>query len=197
MKHEVTTFHTKKMLAESLKKAMGTKQLSKITVSEIISDCGINRNTFYYHFEDIYALLKWVLEEEAVEVVKSFDLLTDYEDALFFIIQYVEENKHILNCAYDSMGRDRLKSFFYTDFVDIIGTLVDSIETSLKLAVPAHFKVFLCHFYSEALAAVLVDLFKDGAPGNQQQTVDYLSLILKSSIPQALLYAEALYKPKK
>ena len=53
MRHEVTTYNTRKSLAESLKKAMRTKAFSKITVSEIIGDCGVNRKTFYYHFEDI------------------------------------------------------------------------------------------------------------------------------------------------
>ena len=42
----------------SLQRFMEKKPLSKITVSEIIADCGVNRKTFYYHFEDIYALLK-------------------------------------------------------------------------------------------------------------------------------------------
>ena len=63
MKYEITSFNTKKSLAESLKKAMKSKTLSKITVSEIILDCGVNRKTFYYHFENIYALLKWMLEQ--------------------------------------------------------------------------------------------------------------------------------------
>ncbi len=82
MKHEVTTLNTKKMLAASLKKYMEKKPLSKITVSEIIADCGVNRKTFYYHFQDIYGLMKWMLEEEAIEVVKQFDLLVDYREAI-------------------------------------------------------------------------------------------------------------------
>lgn len=53
MKHEITSLNTKRTLAESLKKLMKTKSFSKITVSEIIADCGLNRKTFYYHFEDI------------------------------------------------------------------------------------------------------------------------------------------------
>ena len=36
MKHTVTTYNTKRMLADSLKKAMKEKSFSKITVSEII-----------------------------------------------------------------------------------------------------------------------------------------------------------------
>ena len=50
--------YEKKTLAVSLKRFMEKKPLSKITVSEIIADCGVNRKTVYYHFEDIYALLK-------------------------------------------------------------------------------------------------------------------------------------------
>lgn len=75
---------------------MKHKAFSKITVSELIKECDLNRKTFYYHFEDIYGLLKWMLEQEAFEVVKLFDLLTDFRDAFNFIFDYIEEN-----------GRDR------------------------------------------------------------------------------------------
>ena len=118
MKHEEITLSTKKALAASLKKQMEKKPLKKVTVSDIITDCNVNRKTFYYHFEDIYALLKWMLEQEAVEVVKQFDLLVDYEDAILFVLDYVEVNAHILGCAYDNMGRDEMKRFFYGYYRD-------------------------------------------------------------------------------
>ena len=79
MRYEDISHQTKLMLADSLKKAMKSKPVSKVTISEIIADCSVNRKTFYYHFEDIYALLKWILEEEAVEVVKNLDMVVDYE----------------------------------------------------------------------------------------------------------------------
>ena len=50
MKNEEISLQTKKALSQSLKKAMEKKPFSKITVSELIKDCNINRNTFYYHF---------------------------------------------------------------------------------------------------------------------------------------------------
>lgn len=112
MKQEEITLSTKKALAASLKKQMKKKPLKKVTVSDLITDCNVNRKTFYYHFEDIYALLKWMLEQEAIEVVKQFDLLIDYKDAILFVLDYVEANAHILGCAYNSMGRDEMKRFF-------------------------------------------------------------------------------------
>ena len=53
-----------------------------------------------------------MLTEEAIEVVKHFDLLVDYEDAIRFIMDYVDENDYIISCAYDAIGRDEMKRFF-------------------------------------------------------------------------------------
>lgn len=66
---------TKNILAASLKKFMEKKPLSKITVSEIIADCNVNRRTFYYHFDDIYALLKWVLIKKPLRELEILTLL--------------------------------------------------------------------------------------------------------------------------
>lgn len=62
MKNEVISLNTKKALSSALKETMRHKAFSKITVKEIIEHCDVNRNTFYYHFDDIYALLRWTLE---------------------------------------------------------------------------------------------------------------------------------------
>lgn len=190
MKHEVTTLNTKRTIAASLKGFMEKKPLSKITVSEIIADCGVNRKTFYYHFEDIYALLKWMLEEEAVEVVRQFDLLVDYREAILFVMNYVKANKHLLCCAYDSMGRDEIKRFFYTDFVGIVQSAIDNTEQKVGVHTDAAFKEFLVHFYTEAIAGLLIDEFTKKDGHDPEQAVEYLSLILKSSLPEVLKSAE-------
>ena len=49
---------TKRALEASLKNLLLQKPLSKITISDITEDCGINRMTFYYHFKDIYDLVE-------------------------------------------------------------------------------------------------------------------------------------------
>ena len=189
MKHEVTTLNTKKALAASLKRFMEKKPLSKITVSEIIADCGMNRKTFYYHFEDIYSLLKWMLEEEAIEVVKQFDLLVDYREAVLFVLDYVKKNRHLLCCAYDSMGRDEMKRFFYSDFIGITSNIIRTTEEQLGIHVEEEFKLFLAHLYTEALAGMLIDEFTNKNGHDPEKVVRYLSLIIKSSIPEILMTA--------
>lgn len=182
MKHEVTSLNTKKLLAESLKKAMQKKNFSKITVSEIIADCGLNRKTFYYHFEDIYALLKWMLEEEAIEVVKNFDLLVDYEEAISFVMDYVENNNHIINCVYDSIGRDEMKRFFYSDFIELVSSVIDKSEDMVGLYLNPEYKIFISNFYTEALSGMLIDWIKERETRDRNKVVTYISNTFKASL---------------
>lgn len=187
MKHEITSMNTKRILSASLKKFMEHKKISKISVSEIVADCGVNRKTFYYHFEDIYALLKWTLEQETVEVLKNFDLLQNPKEAIMFIIDYVDKNNHILNCAYDSVGREEMKRFFHSDFYNVILSIIEGVEREHKTVLPEDFKKYLTNFYTGALVGILVDYFQNKTDKKtREKIVDYTLLVLKESIPHII-----------
>ncbi|MGN0318330.1 MAG: TetR/AcrR family transcriptional regulator C-terminal domain-containing protein [Lachnospira sp.] len=186
MTNEEISLKTKKSLAAALKKAMETKKLSKITVSELILECNINRKTFYYHFQDIYALLKWVLEEEAINVVKQFDMIVNTEEAFRFIMNYIEDNKHIINCAYDSMGYEELKRFLYSDVIGIISETIKTGEDKLGVSIDESFKEFLARFYSEAAAGIMIDWIKNRVSQDKETVLQDLLLICRVSIPNIL-----------
>lgn len=186
MKHSATTLNTKKAMAASLKKLMEHKPLSKITISDIVKDCGINRKTFYYHFPDIYALLKWMLEQEAGKVIGQFDMMIDYEDAIIFVMKYVNNNKHILNCAYDTMGREGMMQFFYSDFIGIIRTVIDNVVSEEHLEPPEDYEEFICDFYTQAMSGILINWLQGKSVCSPKKTVKYLSNILRVSLPEAL-----------
>ena len=48
---------TKQAIADVFKEIMDKKSFDKITISDITGKCGLNRQTFYYHFQDKYDLL--------------------------------------------------------------------------------------------------------------------------------------------
>ena len=53
----------KKMIAEAAWRLLTEKKVRKLTVKDIVEECHITRQSFYYHFEDIPDLLRWVLEQ--------------------------------------------------------------------------------------------------------------------------------------
>lgn len=186
MKHEEISLNTKKSLSEALKQAMRKKPFQKITVSELIEACHVNRKTFYYHFEDIYALLKWTFEQEAIEVVKHYDLLVDYEEAMDFVMNYVEENNYIINCACDSIGREELKRFFFSDFHDIVLSIIEQAEQICKKTLDDGYREFLCGFYVEALTGMLIDWVKNREGRDRRVVIDYLSATIRNSLTGVL-----------
>ena len=84
---------TKRALEQSLKNLLLRKPLNKITISDIAEDCGINRMTFYYHFQDIYDLVEWSCLEDArkaLEEKKTYD--TWQQDLYRFLRQFRKIN---------------------------------------------------------------------------------------------------------
>lgn len=182
MRQEEMTLKTKLAMAESLKKAMSKKPFSKITVRDITDDCNINRNTFYYHFQDIYELLHWMFSNEAIKVVQKFDLLTEYEAAISFVIDYVDANDHIINCAVDSIGQKELKRFFFPEFYDIVLTLLDNAEKRNEVTLDPEYKSFLAIFHTEAMTGLLLEWLTHREKHLKEKLISYLSNTVRSSI---------------
>lgn len=152
MPHNVTSDMTKKLLTASLKKFMTVKPLSKISIREIVEDCGLNRQTFYYHFEDIYDLVKWMYNQEAIALLDQHEGVLSWQDGLLQFINYLQENRKICLCALNSMGREHMKRFFYLDIHRIIEYSVSSFGK--KMNVSPEYEQFLTHCLTISLAAL-------------------------------------------
>lgn len=192
MKERATTRMTKKALAASLKKLMEDSALDKISIREITEDCGVNRKTFYYHFENIYDLVGWLFEEEAIESVKKYNFVTDYEEVVRFSMNYIEENEHVVNSALDALGRDELKKFFYNNFVGSMRDVVD--ELSEGMTIPPDYIEFLINFYAESFASLLIDWVRNRSERNKEKYIQYISLALFESIRPDLERAHHQFK---
>ena len=93
---------TKDAIKKSFMKLLNRKPLNKITVKEIVEDCGINRNSFYYHYSDIPALVEEIFNEQADQLVQLTDDASIYESfviAMNFSLQNKSAMMHIYNSA--------------------------------------------------------------------------------------------------
>ena len=86
---------TKRLMADALKQLMTKKPLNKITIREITEDCGVNRQTFYYHFEDIYDLMRWMFRQEALALLDQREGVVIWQDGLLQLFRYLEENREV------------------------------------------------------------------------------------------------------
>ena len=182
MRHEITSFQTKKALSDALKRKMRKKPLSKISITDIVTECNVNRKTFYYHFDDIYSLLTWTFEQDSAKIVEQYDYAIDYTEVISYTMDYIESNEYIMNCTMDSLGLEALKGFFYRDFIDISRRIVESREQTADKKLDEHYKQFLSVFYASAISSILFKWFSDGHKDDKNAICNMIKQTLDSSL---------------
>lgn len=96
---------TKDALGGALKQMMAVKPIDKITVKDLVEICGVNRQTFYYHFDDVYDLLEWVFEEDANRVLPHEVIYEHWREDVLAFFQYLFENSGFTLNLYNSNSR--------------------------------------------------------------------------------------------
>ena len=109
-------------------------------------------------------------------------MIVDYKDAILFVVNYIDQNEHILNCALDSIGREELKRFLVKDFDEITYTMITSAENEIGVSLDENYKKFITSFYTEALAGMVIDWIKNKKNKNKEVLIDYISKTVKNSL---------------
>ncbi|SDA38177.1 transcriptional regulator, TetR family [Lachnospiraceae bacterium G11] len=102
---------TQKAIKESFIKLLTEKPLSKISVKDIVEDCGINRNSFYYHFQDIPALLKEIVLDETEKLVNEYPTIDSLDEALRVAALFTLNNKKAVLHIFNSLNRDVFEDY--------------------------------------------------------------------------------------
>lgn len=101
---------TKKALAYSMKQLMEVKPMKKISISDIVEGCSMNRQSFYYHFKDKYDLVNWIFYTELVITLK--DLPLGNLEILEAICEYFYSNKTFYKNAFEVKGQNSFSEYF-------------------------------------------------------------------------------------
>lgn len=102
---------TKDAIKQSFLKLLNSKPIDKITVKEIVQDCGINRNSFYYHFADIPSLMEEIFNDQADEFVSRSFSYENLYDSIMAAIAFSLENKTAILHVFNSPNRQFLDRY--------------------------------------------------------------------------------------
>lgn len=175
---------TKIALADSLKKLLHVKTLDKITVKDIVEDCGVNRQTFYYHFHDIYDLLGWFFIKEAEKIVGNKKTYTTWHQGFLEAFKYVNNDKKLIINAYNSIGREYLENYLYRI---VYGLLKDIVEEKAQgMNVSEEDKKFVADFYKYAFVGLSLEWIHMGMNDEPEYIIGKLSKLIKGDIEASL-----------
>lgn len=175
---------TKKAIAFTLKELLLEKPLSKITINDITSRCDINRQTFYYHFEDIRDLVEWICIEDADRALKDKNDYSSWQEGFLAIFDLIKKDKAFIENIYSSVSKDVLTKYLYKLVFPIIYQVVD--EKSKGYVVREEDKVFITDFYKYAFVAIVLEWIKSGMKEDPKDIVSRVSSLVTGTIEHAL-----------
>lgn len=118
---------TKKALKESFLRLLSERPLSQITVKDVVEDCGVNRNTFYYYFDGIPALIEDTVMEDAQALIQAYPTVQKLEDCLRAVIQSALEKKRAVLHIYNSVSREIYEQYLW----QVCDYVIDSYVTTV------------------------------------------------------------------
>ena len=162
---------TQKFIMSTFMQLLENESLDKITVRDIVEECEINRNTFYYHYSDIYDLLDDVFRVEAEKFLEqdvddntTFD--EEYARAAQFVLKYRKAILHI----YDSKKRDVLENYLETLAFSFINRFVKKESEGYGLSDDD--VNYITGFYTHAIVGNTIEWIKRKLPSGQERFIE-------------------------
>ncbi|WP_251319409.1 TetR/AcrR family transcriptional regulator C-terminal domain-containing protein [Flintibacter muris] len=172
MKQAELSYNRKRQLADSLKMLMVKKNLKKITVQEIADGCGANRYTFYYHFKDIYDLLMWMFQEEALSLIKTSENCLTWQEGFRLFLRWITENNSVCKCALNDIGQEALREMFYQETKHLMTLFLADAKGSHQVS--DEYLAFLGDLYMAALSGILLEWIRRDLDFSEDQLMSYL-----------------------
>lgn len=97
---------TELAIKEAFLQLLEEKPLNKITVRDIVERCGINRNSFYYHYQDIPSLVEEIVTDQVDRIAREYPSIDSIETALTAVVDFAEQNRRAVMHIYRSANRD-------------------------------------------------------------------------------------------
>lgn len=175
---------TKVAMSNALKEQLKKKKLSKITINDIASACNISRMTFYYHFQDIYDLTEWTLEEAAGRAIGENRTYESLQQGFEGLLRELQANQTLILNIYRSMDREMIERYLLKKAESLLMPVVE--HESHGLPVNEENKRRVAIFYSYAFLGVLMEWIGKGMAAPPREVVKMLSAIVQGDFRNSL-----------
>ncbi len=175
---------TKKALGAALKKMMAVKPIDKITIKDLVEICSVNRQTFYYHFDDVYDLLEWVFEEDANRVLPSEVIYEHWKQDVMVFFEYLYENKTFALNVFNSNSRLYMLRFLKTRLEGCIRSF--AVIVSEGKSIDRNDFDFVIEFYSNGIVGLISQWLDLGMQVPKSVTKERCLTLLDNSIENLL-----------
>lgn len=179
----------KKAIRQTFMEMLEEVPLNKITVKELTNKCGINRNSFYYHYQDIPQLIEEIVKTECDEAIKRYPTLDSLEECISLATEFsIAKRREVLH-IYNSVNRDIFERYLW-EMCDY--GITQYINSLLKdKDIDEGDKVILIRYHKCECFGIIIDWLDSGM---QENIMESYKRILEIKKDQLYLSIERLEK---
>jgi probable dihydroxyacetone kinase regulator len=175
---------TKRAIMSAFTQLLNEMPLNKIRVKDIAEMCEINRNTFYYYYQDIYSLLDDVFKEETAKVISENNSYDSWIEGFRQCIEFAIGNRKAIYHIYNSMSREQLErylnqvtEYFLTNYIRKEAQGLDVSESDIRQVVL---------FYKFALVGLVLEWLQRGMSDDADAYISRMGFLLEGNIRKIL-----------
>ncbi len=171
---------TERVITETFMKLLNEHPLEKISVKDIVEECGISRNTFYYHYQDIYALLEDIFETQVQAILEEHRPRDSWREALIQITEFALQNKTAIYHIYNSVNREQLERYLYRVTQEIMLDFVKGQAEGMDVADKDIAYIVL--FYKHAVVGIIFEWLQRNMKDDAEFAINELGRIFDGNI---------------
>lgn len=118
---------TKRAIKESFLKLLNEQPLTQISVRKIVEECGINRNSFYYHYQDIPALIEEIVMDAANTLIQQHSSITSIDEGVEATFRFTLDNKRAILHICNSVNRNIYEQYLMRICEYVVTTYFDTV----------------------------------------------------------------------
>ena len=170
---------TKEAIAEAAVRLLTEKNVKKLTVKDIVEECRITRQAFYYHFEDIPELFRWVMEKQMEKLLSETMPDNDPQQTLReFFLMAIKASPYIKR-GMQSNYRDELEQIITRYAYRLFGHVIER-KNLYRGRTRSEVKLIL-RYHSQAIMGILRE-WTDEDTENLDEIVCLVYLLMTEGI---------------
>lgn len=187
---------TKRAIADGFKGLMAKKPFEKITIADITNACGLNRQTFYYHFQDKYELLNWIFYNDVISILSedaeeiTFD---NWSDRVLKMLVVIKNNAKFYTNALNTEYGNEFRNYLFRVSKEVFNEVIDRISNGYYI--DDEDKKFLSEFYASGISGGIIRWITTGMKTSPESIVQHTKNLVSDS--KAVAVARYLQEEKK
>ncbi|MDP4153580.1 MAG: dihydroxyacetone kinase transcriptional activator DhaS [Bacillota bacterium] len=181
---------TKKAIAFGLKELMKKKSFEKITIADITEICGLNRQTFYYHFQDKFELVDWIYYNEAIALLTNDLTFETWGTRVQQMLTVMKNEAYFYQNALKASGQNGFEDYLFSVARELFCGIIDRIAP--QGALTEEERDFIAEFYSYGIVGIILSWARKG----MKETPEYITDQLKNLVYDTQKFAVIRYMQK-